>query len=503
MPGPWGFDPMQFEGSLAVQRRTGGEVSRISLPAPAGDIFSEIRLADLGRFLEHPAREFIRTRLGFGIPPPGEIPDDTVPTDLGPLGEWQVTDRFLAGLLHGHPIESLEAHERAGDSVPPGYLGRGGLDKARKRAVDLWTAARRVGYEPERHEQFTGAVRLGNGTIEGLVTADAGASRVDMVTPSRLKGKQRLRVFVQMLFLSALDPRRPWHGLLIGRHLYGDKLWSVTIGPLRGDHERRKQEADRLLSGLVDLYVEGLNTPVPLPCETAFHLAEEDRRRSGERPQAGREDVGDRQVLSRGEGPGQPVPVPGPTHHVRAPAEFLPGSRKGVVGSDPSPAAGEGRMTTVGPYDPYAPIADGRTVIEASAGTGKTFTIAAVVTRLVAEEGLPLERILVVTFTRAATAELKDRVRRRMVNTLSALHRSQGGGQADGHMRVLLDANPDQQGMYSDRLEEALTHFDRAQIFTIHGFALRLLQKLGFRSRLSGDMGAPRDRRTAPAARRQ
>ena len=145
-------------------------------------------------------------------------------------------------------------------------------------------------------------------------------------------------------------------------------------------------------------------------------------------------------------------------------------------------------MTAVGPYDPYAPIADGRTVIEASAGTGKTFTIAAVVTRLVAEEGLPLERILVVTFTRAATAELKDRVRRRMVNTLSALRRSQGGGQADDHVRVLLDANPDQQGMYSDRLEEALTHFDRAQIFTIHGFALRLLQKLGFRSRLSGDM---------------
>ena len=67
-------------------------------------------------------------------------------------------------------------------------------------------------------------------------------------------------------------------------------------------------------------------------------------------------------------------------------------------------------MTEFGRYDPYAPIADGRTVIEASAGTGKTFTIAAVVTRLVAEEGLPLERILVVTFTRAATAELKDRV---------------------------------------------------------------------------------------------
>ena len=144
-------------------------------------------------------------------------------------------------------------------------------------------------------------------------------------------------------------------------------------------------------------------------------------------------------------------------------------------------------MTEVGPYDPYAPIADGRTVIEASAGTGKTFTIAAVVTRLVAEEGLPLERILVVTFTRAATAELKDRIRRRMVTTLGALSGSQAGP-VDDHVRVLLDADRDRGRLYADRLEDALTHFDRAQIFTIHGFALRLLEKLGFRSRLSGDM---------------
>ncbi len=144
-------------------------------------------------------------------------------------------------------------------------------------------------------------------------------------------------------------------------------------------------------------------------------------------------------------------------------------------------------MTQVGRYDPHAPIGGGRTVIEASAGTGKTFTIAAVVTRLVAEEGLPLERILVVTFTRAATAELKDRIRRRIVTTLGAL-RGSYGGPVDDHVRVLLDAGPDRQDEYSDRLEEALTHFDRAQIFTIHGFALRLLEKLGFRSRLSGDM---------------
>ena len=270
VPGPWGFDPMQFRGSLAVQRRTGAGAAWLLPPVPADDTFTEIRLTDLGRFLEHPAREFIRARLGFVIPSPGEIPDDTVPTQLGPLEEWKVTNRFLTGLLSGHPIESLEAHERAGDKVPPGDLGRSGLDKARQRAFELWTAAREVGYDPERHEQFAGAIRVGGRTIEGLVTADPGASRVDVVTPSRLKGKQRLRAFLQMVFLSALDPHRPWQGLLLGRHLRGDKLRTVRIGPIRGDAERRRQQAQSLLAGLVDLYVEGLTAPIPLPCETSF-----------------------------------------------------------------------------------------------------------------------------------------------------------------------------------------------------------------------------------------
>ena len=44
----------------------------------------------------------------------------------------------------------------------------------------------------------------------------------------------------------------------------------MRIGPIRGDAERRRRQAERLLSGLVDLYVQGLTTPIPLPCETSF-----------------------------------------------------------------------------------------------------------------------------------------------------------------------------------------------------------------------------------------
>ncbi|MEA2023164.1 MAG: UvrD-helicase domain-containing protein [Actinomycetota bacterium] len=145
-------------------------------------------------------------------------------------------------------------------------------------------------------------------------------------------------------------------------------------------------------------------------------------------------------------------------------------------------------MTTVKPFDPAEPIPEGRSVIEASAGTGKTFTIAAQVTRLVAEAGIPIDRILVVTFTRAATAELQGRIRDRLVETLRILSGDAQDTDADDHIRVLLDADDAARDRSIERLTEAVIRFDRAQIYTIHGFAIRLLSHLGFHARISPDL---------------
>ncbi len=145
-------------------------------------------------------------------------------------------------------------------------------------------------------------------------------------------------------------------------------------------------------------------------------------------------------------------------------------------------------MTTVQPFNPAEPIPKGRSVIEASAGTGKTFTIAAQVTRLVAEAGIPIDRILVVTFTRAATAELQGRIRDRLVETLRILSGAAPAAGADDHIRVLLDADDTARERSIERLSEAVIRFDRAQIYTIHGFAIRLLAHLGFHARISPDL---------------
>ena len=126
---------------------------------------------------------------------------------------------------------------------------------------------------------------------------------------------------------------------------------------------------------------------------------------------------------------------------------------------------------------------DGMTLIEASAGTGKTHELTTIVARLLVEQDLGLGEILVVTFTRAATAELRDRIRR----TLRSVHRVVGGDEsagADPQAEALLAGWREKASFDREtaarRLEAALLEIDRANVFTIHGFCQRVLSDLAF-----------------------
>ena len=70
--------------------------------------------------------------------------------------------------------------------------------------------------------------------------------------------------------------------------------------------------------------------------------------------------------------------------------------------------------------DPQTVLLTGLNVIEASAGTGKTYTLAELYCRLIIEQGLTVDQVLVVTYTRAATEELRERLRERLVEARDA-----------------------------------------------------------------------------------
>ena len=148
------------------------------------------------------------------------------------------------------------------------------------------------------------------------------------------------------------------------------------------------------------------------------------------------------------------------------------------------------------PLDVFEDALDGTTLIEASAGTGKTWNLCGLVLRLLLEQGLALPQILVVTFTKAATAELRARIRARIAQTLDGLDDPPGGlAGADPFVATLLGALR-RRGLEDEtmrrRLQLALQTFDETSIFTIHGFCQRALAEAPFAAALplSGELGA-------------
>jgi exodeoxyribonuclease V beta subunit len=121
---------------------------------------------------------------------------------------------------------------------------------------------------------------------------------------------------------------------------------------------------------------------------------------------------------------------------------------------------------------------EGTNLIEASAGTGKTYAITGLYLRLVLEKKLSVDQILVVTFTEAATEELKDRIRKHLRLALDAF----GGRPREDPFVAELVKREKQADAAAHRLRDAIRAFDEAAIFTIHGFCMRTLYEHAFES---------------------
>ena len=115
-----------------------------------------------------------------------------------------------------------------------------------------------------------------------------------------------------------------------------------------------------------------------------------------------------------------------------------------------------------------------RIFIEASAGTGKTYTIVSILIRLLVEKKLELDQILVMTFTKKATSELRERIFERLNQSLNALEIGYTG--EDTFLKELQSniADPEDAKV---RFRNAIQDFDDAQVTTIHGFCQKILKE--------------------------
>ena len=149
--------------------------------------------------------------------------------------------------------------------------------------------------------------------------------------------------------------------------------------------------------------------------------------------------------------------------------------------TDPT-AHDEAGADAIAEFDPTVPVAEGVTVLEASAGTGKTHAVSSLVVAEVAG-GRSLDQLLVVTFTRKATGELRERVWQRLSEAASALDpanaNAASGSETDPLVAHLRRGTDDDRALRRTRLQAALSDFDAATIATTHGFCQQVLASLG------------------------
>lgn len=145
--------------------------------------------------------------------------------------------------------------------------------------------------------------------------------------------------------------------------------------------------------------------------------------------------------------------------------------------------------------DLAGPLPTGRFTIEASAGTGKTFSLTSLVARHVAEEGVRAEELLMVTFTRAAARDMRHRTRlqvRALARHLQSFL-SDGSDLGEPWMRPVVVGDRDVVQTRLDRLETFLASYDEATVTTIHGFFQIVLGRVGLRGPLHDDVSLIED----------
>ncbi|MGW1345692.1 UvrD-helicase domain-containing protein, partial [Kribbella sp. NPDC002412] len=137
-------------------------------------------------------------------------------------------------------------------------------------------------------------------------------------------------------------------------------------------------------------------------------------------------------------------------------------------------------------FDLLGPLPTGTTVLEASAGTGKTYALAGLVTRYVAEGAARLDEMLLITFGRAASQELRERVRAQLLEAEQATATPDRFAGDTGLLGHLTRGSASEVAERRRLLRDALANFDAATIATTHQFCQLVLRSLG----VAGDTDA-------------
>lgn len=279
---PFSFDPAALAGALASagERAEPGTIAATHLPPRPEE---EVALDDLIRFFEHPAKAFLRSRLGMLLPEVPELRGEGIPVELDPLDTWQIGDRMLQAVLAGRdPARTVQA-ERWRGSLPPDELGTTTMQTVTEAVQRLCEATWRVvgtgtwGQAVPRGSVDVDVALPGGRRLVGTVTGMVDGSALT-VTYSTVRAKQRVRSWILSLVLAAAGTGAT--SRLVGQHSWG----RGEKGPVLYTHGPHDPGiAVELLAQLVDVRERGLSEVLPLPVRTAARWAETYARTGRER----------------------------------------------------------------------------------------------------------------------------------------------------------------------------------------------------------------------------
>jgi exodeoxyribonuclease V gamma subunit len=261
---PFSFDPVALAGARAAAARPVlAPPEFLSAPLPAA-VRSDVELAELISFVEHPVRAFLWQRLGIRVPEEDEEIDERLPIELDGLAKWNMGERMLAARLHGAEPEALRAAEWRRGTLPPFGLGAAVLNEVEDTVDRLVRVARPIHELPSRSIDI--AVDLGEGRLLSGTVADVHDDAVVRTTFSRLAAKHRAAAWVRVLALSATERHQGWRALTIGRGRFGRPAWRSVLAAPNG------AAAQEILRDLVALRDEGLAEPLPIaPAASAVY----------------------------------------------------------------------------------------------------------------------------------------------------------------------------------------------------------------------------------------
>ncbi len=268
---PWSFDTVALDGARALAGERRAPAPFLARPLPPAPV-EVVELDQLVRFVQHPARAFLRRRLGISLGDWTEDIVDALPVELDALEAWAVGQRVLDARLAGATMAACVAAERARGPLPTGALSERVLGRIRAQTDGLLAAAAAEvpAGEPDSIEVN---VRLDDGravvgTVPGVVD---GVART--VTYSRVGPKHRLAAWVRFLALAASGPAAGHDVVTVGRRRPdGASYTEITVARLAAGAVDQAA-AGALLHDVVDLFDRGGCEPLPLYCATSAAYA--------------------------------------------------------------------------------------------------------------------------------------------------------------------------------------------------------------------------------------